>query len=186
MAETAPATTDHELAIAALDLARLGARHTASFGRTTARRAVERGRRLGRRARHEARHRRPELVERLRETGWSVWSNESRWSFASVRSQGSMWSVLSLWSFGSVGSAGSVGSLVSIGSAGSVLSIGSAGSILSIGSAGSVLAIGGVNQRPRWLQGDEAAETSPALALVNKGGTVLGALALAAAVAPRR
>lgn len=186
MADTAAATTEHELAIAALDLARLGATHTASLGRRTLSRAVDRGRRLRRRAGTQARGRAPEVLDRLREAGYSVWSNESRWSFASVRSQGSMWSVLSLWSAGSVASAGSLGSVLSIGSAGSVLSIGSAGSILSIGSAGSVLAIGGVNERPRWLQSDDGRDLSPALALVDRGGMVLGALALAAVAVPGR
>lgn len=183
---TTNAAADHELAIAALELARVGTEKGTALARRTVHRFTDRGRRLGRRAGHELTERRPEIIDRLRTAGWSVWSNQSRFSFASVRSQGSAWSVLSLWSLGSVASAGSAGSLLSVGSAGSILSVGSAGSILSVGSAGSILAVGGVNQRPTWLGGggDSEADDSPMLALVDKGATVLGALALAAAVVP--
>ena len=98
-------------------------------------------------------------IARAAENNFSIWSTNSRWSIASIRSLGSGWSILSTLSLGSLGSLGSAGSVVSVGSAGSLLSIGSVGSILSIGSAGSVLSIGGVNQRP-WGAGQTLGDLS--------------------------
>lgn len=122
---------------------------------------------------------------RGREAGWSVWSTDSRLSAGSIGSHQSILSAWSAFSMGSIASLGSAGSVASIGSVGSIGSIGSAGSVLSIGSAGSVLAIGGRNQRPTWLTGDLPADASVRdvkLAVVDRGATVLGALALAAAL----
>lgn len=122
-------------------------------------------------------------LARAAEQGFSLWSSNSRWSVASMRSHTSGLSIWSMFSAGSVGSIGSIASVGSLGSAGSLLSIGSAGSILSIGAAGSVLSIGGVNQQP-WksgpvVDGDDAA--NPTLTVIEQGGALIGVLALAGA-----
>jgi hypothetical protein len=123
-------------------------------------------------------------IARAADRGFSLWSTDSRWSIAAIKSHASAWSVWSMFSAGSVGAIGSIASIGSVGSAGSLLSIGSAGSILSIGAAGSVLSIGGVNRRP-WstpAAADDAAEAdTPALAVIERGATVLGVLAVSAA-----
>lgn len=123
-------------------------------------------------------------VGAAREAGWSWWSTNSRLSLGSISSHQSVLSVWSLWSFGSAASLGSAGSVGSIGSVGSLFSIGSAGSILSIGAAGSVLSIGGVKQRPIFLRDlpPDASVDDVKLALVDRGATMLGALALAASL----
>jgi hypothetical protein len=82
-----------------------------------------------------------------------------------------------------VASLGSALSVLSIGSVGSIASIGSAGSIASIGSAGSVLSIGSVGALP----GSRAATTTGRrrLTVVDRGATLLGLAALAAAATGR-
>jgi hypothetical protein len=151
-------------------------------------------------------------LARWRERGYSIWSADSRFCIASVRSLGSAWSVWSLLSGGSAGSLFSIGSIFSVGSAGSILSIGSAGSVLSIGSVGSVCSIGAIGQlrRPALpvddgsaiildeldvvdldevddAAGDEPTAAVPptgpsGLSIIDRGATLLGVLALVGAV----
>jgi hypothetical protein len=159
----------------------------------------------------------PGPIARMAARGYSIWSADSRFCIASVRSLGSAWSVWSLLSAGSAGSLFSFGSIFSVGSAGSILSIGSAGSILSIGSAGSICAIGGAGQlRLPTLPADTVIDvdghdhddlaapelgdadladrmpgTGPAtrptgLSIIDRGGTLVGVLALVGALLGRR
>jgi hypothetical protein len=144
-------------------------------------------------------------IARAAEHGYSLWSADARFSVASVRSLGSAYSVWSVLSGGSAASLFSLGSILSIGSAGSILSIGSVGSILSIGSAGSVCSIGAVGQLRLPLMASDALEvdvveiadgsaddaddrdppaSGPAgLSVIDRGATIVGLLALGAAIA---
>lgn len=167
-----------------LQLASVVAWRTAGFGARQTKKAVKAVPAVASALRPEIRSRLPKgPIARASENGYSIWSTNSRWSIASIRSLGSGWSILSTLSLGSLASMGSAGSVFSVGSAGSLLSIGSVGSILSIGSAGSVLSIGGVNEKP-WRSSVDAVDgiENPTLTVIEHGGTMLGLLALAGAV----
>ena len=134
--------TSVELAAASpADLAQAIAWRSARFGARQTRRAIRRVPSVAGRLRALA----PDgPLARAAARGYSIWSTESRYSVASVKSQAAAWSAWSLLSAGSAASVGSLASVLSLASAGSICSIGSAGSIFSIGSIGSVCAIGGI------------------------------------------